>query len=122
MPAPSQETEFVRRRVGWVRSGATEGDEGYPRPGLELARIRRVIDLDDREVLEIGCGDGRLTLQYGPRARRVVALDPNQDDVARARSEGERRRLDHVRFVARSAQDGFGGLGSFDVALFSWSL
>jgi protein-L-isoaspartate O-methyltransferase len=72
-------------------------------------------------VLEVGCGNGRLTLAYARRARTVHAIEPNRDVVARARSRARRAGLGNVRFAARPAQTGIRG-GPFDVVLFSYSL
>ena len=68
-------------------------------------------------VLEIGAGDGRLTERYARDAASVVAIDPDEDDIAALRDE-----LPHVD--ARAV--GIEGLvlpnASVDVVLFAWSL
>ena len=115
-------TAFEETRDGWVCRGPARDQHGYPRRGVELRLIERLVPLAGRDVLEIGCGDGRLTFQYAEAARRVVAVDPGSDAIARARGEARRRGLDHVRFLNRAAQDGLAGLGRFEVVLFSWSL
>jgi protein-L-isoaspartate O-methyltransferase len=79
------------------------------------------VRLRGKDVLEVGCGTGRLTLAYGARARSVLAIEPNAKILARARSRARRAGLGHVRFAARPAQTGIRG-GPFDVVLFSWSL
>lgn len=118
-----------RCRGGWrdtdagrVRPAGERGEDsgGYPSPGLELRLIRSVAQLDKRDVLEVGCGDGRLTLQYASRARSVVALDPNEEQIQRATMRARALRLEHVRFVVGTAQRPPNG--RFDVALFTWSL
>lgn len=93
----------------------------YPGPNEELALIERYVGLRAKDVLEVGCGNGRLTLAYGARARSVLAIEPNAALVARARSRARRAGLERVRFVARPAQTGIRG-GPFHVVLFSWSL
>ena len=93
----------------------------YPDPHDEIALIERRVRLRGKDVLEIGCGNGRLTLAYADRARRVLALEPNVALVARARSRARRAGLEHVRFVGRPAQTGIRG-GPYDVVLYSWSL
>jgi protein-L-isoaspartate O-methyltransferase len=86
-----------------------------------VALIERGVRLRGKDVLEVGCGNGRLTLAYAERARSVVAIEPNADIVARARARARRAGLGRVRFVARPAQTGIRG-GPFDVVLFSYSL
>ena len=70
-----------------------------------------------RRVLEIGCGNGRLTKRYAALAASVIAIDPDADAV----SELAR---DLPTVDARAA--GIGDLvlppRSVDVAVFAWSL
>ncbi|HKY51590.1 MAG TPA: class I SAM-dependent methyltransferase [Candidatus Limnocylindria bacterium] len=93
----------------------------YPDPRRELDLIERHARLAGRDILEVGCGTGRLTLAYAPRARSVVGIEPNASVVRTARARARRRGVDNVRFFARPAQTGIRG-GPFDVVLFSWSL
>ncbi len=86
--------------------------------GLEKSYLLDMLAEDIACMLEIGCGDGRLTRKYLERARRVVSID-----LPRALPEaGSQAKLDAVDVVAGSAlalpfQD-----GCFDCALFSLSL
>ena len=53
---------------------------------------RSLLAIDDREVLELGCGTGQNTGWIAERARRVVGIDfsPGMLEVARARVPLER--------------------------------
>ena len=82
-----------------------------------------LVDVEGREVLEIGCGDGRLTRRYADRAAHVTAIDPFEDAIERAKERIRATDLPidfrHVAFedfAAASDADGF------DVGLLSWSL
>ena len=89
--------------------------------GAHLAALRRLGDFRDRRVLEMGCGDGRLTPGIASDAASVVAFDPDADAVARARSlpaELARR----VVFRVASAREIELERHSFDIVVFSWSL
>ena len=91
--------------------------------GNETAALFDLVDLDGREVLEIGCGDGRLTWRYADRAAHVTAIEPFEDAIARANSRlsetpNERIEFRHVAFEDFAAS----GADVFDVALLSWSL
>jgi len=88
---------------------------------MELQLIERFVSLTGREIIEIGCGDGRLTFQYAPRARRVVALDANAAEIERAHAEADRIGAHNIRFQTRSAEGRLPG-APFDIALFTWSL
>ena len=92
--------------------------------GNETNALFDLVDLDAREVLEIGCGDGRLTWRYADRAAHVRAIDPFVESISRAKEqlpstlEG-RVEFHHVAFedFARSHQP-----STFDVAILAWSL
>lgn len=86
--------------------------------GEHLASLLRLVDPRGLRVLEIGCGDGRLTRGLAPRAASVLALDLDPDAVARGAALGLG---DHVRFVAASAASAEIPRGAFDLAVFSWS-
>ena len=94
----------------------------YPAPGREVPLIRRIIDLRGKRVLEIGAGDGRLTLQYASLASSVVAVEPDTPSVALARRSAAAEGVSNVSFRVGTAQRVRLGGGVFDIALFSWSL
>lgn len=93
----------------------------YPDADHERALIERLTPLRGKDVLEVGCGNGRLTLAYAARARSVVAIEPNPKQIARARARAKQTGIRNVRFLVRPAQTGIRG-GPFDVVLFAWSL
>jgi ubiquinone/menaquinone biosynthesis C-methylase UbiE len=73
-------------------------------------------------VLEIGCGDGRLTRRIAAAARRLVAIDPNAASVAIARRQLPARLRRTVRFEVGDAETLRFRDGSFDVVVLSWAL
>lgn len=88
----------------------------------ELATLDRLISLSGKRVLEIGCGDGRLTSSLAERARHVVAIDPDRRAIGRARRAVPRRLNHRVRFEVGQAESHELPAEGFDVALFSWAL
>ena len=52
--------------------------EGYEVAALDSTEVAFAA----RRVLEIGCGDGRLTKRYAHVAGSVMAIDPDADAVA----------------------------------------
>jgi ubiquinone/menaquinone biosynthesis C-methylase UbiE len=94
------------------------------RPGddLELRRLRADSSFRDKDVLDIGTGNGRLACLIAPLARTVVGIDPDPEAIRDARRSARARGLRNVRFVVGPAQELGVPSGSFDTALFSWSL
>jgi ubiquinone/menaquinone biosynthesis C-methylase UbiE len=90
--------------------------------GAHLAALRRLGDFRGRRVLELGCGDGRLTVPIALEAASVLAFDPDADEVAKARNALPRRLRGQVSYRVASGQEIELEPRSFDLALFSWSL
>jgi 2-polyprenyl-3-methyl-5-hydroxy-6-metoxy-1,4-benzoquinol methylase len=91
--------------------------------GNETEALFALVDLGGAEVLEIGCGDGRLTWRYAERAAHVMAIEPFGGSIARAK---ERLRETHlpVEFRHANLEDFAADTDAdvFDIALLSWSL
>ena len=92
--------------------------------GNETDALFDLVELEGREVLEIGCGDGRLTRRYADRAAHVTAIEPFGDAIARAQkwlsgAPNERIEFRHTSFEDFAAAS---DADVFDVALLSWSL
>lgn len=89
--------------------------------GVETAVIARLVSLDAKRVLDVGCGRGRLTAFAAMRAAPVYGFDPDADDVAAAHAaltEAQRR----VRFAVHDAEALELRRERFDLALCGWSL
>jgi ubiquinone/menaquinone biosynthesis C-methylase UbiE len=94
----------------------------YPPEGMEIRLIERFTTLQGRRILEVGCGDGRLTFQYAPTAGEVLAFDPDRPSIEDALDEQARLGLPNVAFRVGSIEHLPARGAPFDVALFSWSL
>ena len=68
-------------------------------------------------VIEIGCGDGRLTRKYARGAAHVIAIDTDVQDLAELRRE-----LPFVDTRSVGIHDLVLPPHSVDVAIFAWSL
>jgi ubiquinone/menaquinone biosynthesis C-methylase UbiE len=73
-------------------------------------------------VLELGCGDGRLTFAVAADAARVLAFDPDAKSVERARRSLPAELAGSVSYSVASGKEIEVEPGSFDLVLFSWSL
>ncbi len=88
--------------------------------GCEIAALEEMVPtLDGAHVIEIGCGDGRLTRRYAARAASVLAIDPDEAAVAAFRAnppvgviEIRAQPIDRLEVPDRTA----------DIVLLSWSL
>jgi 2-polyprenyl-3-methyl-5-hydroxy-6-metoxy-1,4-benzoquinol methylase len=90
--------------------------------GVEIATIRELVDLRGLQVVDIGCGDGRLSFECAREGASVLAFDPDEEaiDVAKASiPHGLKRR---VRLEVADAAEIDLPKREFDLALFSWSL
>ena len=90
--------------------------------GVELVTMRQLVTFRDRRVLEIGCGDGRMTLWYADEAASSFAIDPEAELIEEARAATPERLRRRIRFEAADAAEIELPEREFDLALFSWSL
>ncbi|MCA1839581.1 MAG: class I SAM-dependent methyltransferase [Actinomycetota bacterium] len=90
--------------------------------GAETTAIEALVDLSDKSILEIGCGDGRLTSRIARRAKSVLALDLLERDIAKARNALSRELRSRVKFVVADATTYRYPRARFDLAVLSYSL
>jgi ubiquinone/menaquinone biosynthesis C-methylase UbiE len=92
------------------------------REAAEMAALQALGGIGNARVLEIGCGDGRLTFRYAPAAGSVLAIDSRDDAIAKAKNTLPANLAKRVRFEVRSALELDQPPASFDVGLLSHSL
>jgi predicted RNA methylase len=90
--------------------------------GAHLAALRRLGDFHRQRVLELGCGDGRLTLGIAVEAASVLAFDPDAEAVERARGFLPAALADRVEYEVACGREIEIEPHSFDLTVFSWSL
>ena len=76
-----------------------------------------------KRVLEVGCGDGRLTWRYADWAEHVIAIDPKADAIKRARENLPEELNGRVEFHQFAFEDFSASSepSSFDSIIFAWS-
>jgi ubiquinone/menaquinone biosynthesis C-methylase UbiE len=91
--------------------------------GDEIRLLKRATDWRGKRVLEIGCGDGRLTLRLAAlNPHSIEALDPGAKLIRAARKNLPARFAKKVRYHTGTAGKlKFPG-ASFDIIVFSWVL
>ncbi len=90
--------------------------------GAEIVTIKELVDLRELRVVEIGCGDGRLTFECAREATSVFAFDSDQELIRKARAKTPRDVRRRIHFKVGDAAQIELPKGEFDLALFSWSL
>ena len=90
--------------------------------GAHLAALRRLGEFRGQRILELGCGDGRLTVPIATEAASVLAFDPDAEAIERARLSLPAELADRVAYRVASGKAIEVEPTSFDLAVFSWSL
>ena len=88
----------------------------------ETRALHEYADFTGQRVLEIGCGDGRLTWRYAERAAYIVAIDPDAADIAAAIEDCPDDWRHKIAFRAIRLEDLDLPAEKFDLAVLSWSL
>jgi len=87
----------------------------------ETKHLHQLANFSDRRILEIGCGEGRLTWRYATKPAMTIAIDPDQDAVRVATIERPSDLEDRVHFSNAIAERLPFPKETFDIALLSWS-
>ena len=105
------------------REARAEGDGARTfvpgRSWTAWARALTVLVPPGLRVLDLGCGDGALSIEMGRFAARVVGIDRREASVRTARAAAERRRMAHVTFETGDAESPPAEPGAWDVVVFS---
>ena len=90
---------------------------------VELRALRPVASWRHARVLEIGCGDGRLTRRLARLGAQVIAIDPDRAAIRSARRTLPRSYARQVKFaVGTAGRLDLWPARSFDIVVFAWSL
>ena len=86
--------------------------------------LSEMADFTGQHVLEIGCGDGRVTWLFADQAARVTAIDPAAEQIALARQDMPARLRDRLEFRDVAFEDFAlaSPASAFDIVILSWSL
>ncbi len=82
-----------------------------------VEKIIQLVELDDRLVLEVGCGDGRVTTLLAAESTHLFAIEPDEDLIRKALA-----RIAGVFFIRASGEDLPFPDKYFDIILFTLSL
>ena len=103
-------TPFDPTRYSSAAAHYEQGRVPYA-PAL-IARVAEVTGLGpNHRVLDLGCGPGPLARRFAPFVREVLAIDPNPEMLAEARTLAGQAQ--NIRFLAGSSYDLDPALGPF---------
>ena len=88
----------------------------------EVRALQQVTNWRSQRVLEIGCGDGRLTQRLARLGAQVQGIDPDATRIRAARQQLPERLAPQVRFRTGSAERLEYANESFDLVILSWVL
>lgn len=90
--------------------------------GIEMQTVQNHVNLAGKDVLEIGCGDGRLAFKYANLARRVIALDPDAERIRKAKRNTSNKLSKKLEFRVGKGEELPFQEESFDIVFFTYSL
>lgn len=90
--------------------------------GRELEALQKYVSLKDKKVLEVGCGDGRLTFKYANLAMYVIAIDVNAEEIKEAMSKTPPELSSRLEFQVGNGDNLLFEDESFDVVFLAYSL
>jgi SAM-dependent methyltransferase len=86
-------------------------------PKAQVDGLERFLTLEPRSrVLDLGCGQGRATLELARRGHRVLGLDPDERALAAGRAAAKGERL-NVHFMKADSRE-ISYRGDFDAVTF----
>jgi ubiquinone/menaquinone biosynthesis C-methylase UbiE len=93
---------------------------------IEGKILQRLADFSNARVLEVGCGEGRLTFKYADSAKQVIAFDPDHDALRVAKADAKLKAGSQgepcATFTEASASYIPFSKETFDIAVLAWSL
>ena len=93
--------------------------EKYDPENLELQNIEKIVSLAGKDILDVGCGNGRLTRLLAGKAKSVVGIDNDPKMIQDANSQ---KNLSNITYQLMDAQELSFPDRSFDVIVYGWCL
>jgi ubiquinone/menaquinone biosynthesis C-methylase UbiE len=90
--------------------------------GFEKKILQKYAEFVNKRVLEVGCGEGRLTWKYAGASSLTVGFDPDHDALRIARADLPYNLREHVHFAQASASHIPFSKETFDITILAWSL
>jgi len=88
----------------------------------EAKYLHKFVDFTGKRVLEVGCGEGRMTWQYAKETRSTIGVDLDPDGL-RIANVDRPSDLEHKALFTCAASEYLPfSKETFDIAVLAWSL
>ena len=88
----------------------------------EAKYLHKFADFKNKRVLEVGCGEGRMTWQYARETHLTVGIDTDIDALRVAGADRASDLGHKVLFAAAASEYLPFSKETFDIAVLAWSL
>ena len=88
----------------------------------ESKYLHEFADFAEKRVLEVGCGEGRMTWQYARATHQTFGIDLDRDSLRVARVDRPGELTDRVQFACAASEHLPFAKETFDLAVLAWSL
>ena len=88
----------------------------------ESRYLHNFVDFTHKRVLEIGCGEGRMTWQYAKATQRTIGIDVDRDSLRIASVDKPSDLENKVLFSCAASEYLPFSKEAFDIAVLAWSL
>jgi ubiquinone/menaquinone biosynthesis C-methylase UbiE len=88
----------------------------------ESKYLHRFANFSSARVLEVGCGEGRMTWQYAGATPMAIGVDPDMDSLRIARVDRSSDLEKKVHFSCAASEYLPFSKETFDIAILAWSL
>ena len=90
--------------------------------GVEKKVLHDLVDFNNRDVFEVGCGEGRMTWLYADIAASVLGFDPDDDIISEAREQTPEHLRERVEFRVADMMGVELDEDAYDIGILAWSI
>ena len=90
--------------------------------GVEKQVLHDLVDFNNKDIFEVGCGEGRMTWLYADIAASVLGFDPDDEAISEAREQTPEHLANKVEFRVDDLADVKLDEDAYDVGILAWSI
>ena len=88
----------------------------------ESKYLHKFADFTNKRVLEVGCGEGRMTWQYAKETHKAIGIDLDTDALRIANADRPHDLANKAYFACAASEYLPFSKETFDIAVLAWSL